>query len=348
MQKRIIYHIVFWIAYILFKSYLQFDFARDTISVNMLLTVIAAQAAFLLVKLPMVYTLFFIIDKYLARQWNISKTILGITGLLVASLALFMPIKQYLVLGVIYGVNASLQDALSLSSILATIFILGFVCSIAVAIKLVRSGMRQGKIQQEMVKRKLETELQFLKAQINPHFFFNTLNNIYALSRKKSDETPAVIMKLSKLFRFILYEAQKKFISIGAEIQVVENYIELERIRYNDKLKIIFNRSIDNEARSVAPLILLPFVENAFKHGASESRFNSYIHIDLKVEQASLYFTCANSKAEELVKSDSEKIGLGNIRRQLELLYPDHLLEISDTNAEFKVLLKLNLNNHTA
>ena len=115
------------------------------------------------------------------------------------------------------------------------------------------------------MRKKLETELQFLKSQTNPHFLFNTLNNIYALARKKSDSTADAVMKLSKLLRFMLYESQKKFISITDEIQVLDDFIELEKIRYGEKLQLIFNKSIDNESHPIAPLILLPFVENAFK-----------------------------------------------------------------------------------
>lgn len=304
---------------------------------------VAAQCVFLLVKVPMVYGLFFILDKYLARKWSVAKTVLSAIMLFILAMAVFIPVKQYIVLQRIYGAETTLSAALNFISILYTVFLLGFVCSMAIAIKLIRWSILQRKLQQEMIKTKLESELQFLKAQINPHFLFNTLNNIYVLARKKSDDTADVVMKLSKLFRFILYEAKKKTILIGGEIQVLENYIELERIRYNDKLDIRFTQSVDNGLQAIAPLVLLPFVENAFKHGASESRFNSYVHIDLKVEQANLYFMCENSIAEEAAKNESEKIGLRNVSRQLELLYPGHVLEISNGKTWFRVVLKLKL-----
>jgi two-component system LytT family sensor kinase len=347
MKKRIIYHIAFWVAYVLFKSYLQFESASDTLNLTMLVRIVTAQMVFLVIKIPLVYGMFFVLEKYLTKQWNAVGTIFSMAGLFIVSTVLFQLIKQLIVLREIYNVDASIGQAFGFSSLLSTIFILGFVCSAALAIKLIRTNIQQRAEQQEMVKRKLETELKFLKAQINPHFFFNTLNNIYALARKKSDETPGVVMKLSELFRFILYESSKKHVTIHDEVKVLENYIELERIRYNQKLTINFVKSIDNEMQLMAPLVLLPFVENAFKHGASESRFSSDIHIHLTVAEGVLTFSSENSKAEQLEKNETEQIGLANIRRQLELLYPDHELTITNRPTSFKVFLKLNLNAHS-
>ncbi len=216
------------------------------------------------------------------------------------------------------------------------------------AIKLLRSNIWQKETEQEIIKKKLETELQFLKAQTNPHFLFNTLNNIYALARKKSDKTADVVMKLSKLLRFMLYESQKRTVSIADEMQVLVDYIELEKIRYNENLQVDFTTSVDNELQPIAPLILLPFVENAFKHGVSENRFGSNIRISLKLDDKLLSFVCENSKTEEMIKSETETIGLGNIRRQLELLYPNHSLEIKNEKTYFTVLLKINLADYAA
>jgi len=302
-----------------------------------------AQLALLIVKVPMVYVLFYIFNKYLAKQWTIIKTVLATLILFLVSLAAFLPVKQFIVIEGIYKLNTSLLAALGFGSILSSLLILFFVCSIALAIKLVRSNMKQKELAQEIIKKKLETELQFLKAQTNPHFLFNTLNNIYALARKKSDDTADVVMKLSKLLRFMLYESQKRTVSIADEMQVLTDYIELEKIRYNENLKVDFNRAVDNALQPVAPLILLPFVENAFKHGISENRFSSYIRINLELKNGQLSFFCENSKAEETAKSEGEMIGLGNIKRQLELLYPKHLLEIKNEKSYFTVLLKINL-----
>jgi LytS/YehU family sensor histidine kinase len=350
MQKRIIYHIAFWIVYLLFKTFMNIGSETDPnrfVSTFSFLQFLAGQAALLVVKIPMVYTLFFIADQYLLKKWSSSKTALAVIALYVIALALFTMVVLFVV-NTTYGLSTSLADYIHLNSIIYNTFILTFTCSIALALKLTRKYIRQKETEQSIVKTKLETELQYLKAQINPHFLFNTLNNIYALARKKSDDTADVVVKLSKLLRFILYEAQKKEITLAEELQVLQNYIELERIRYNEKLKINFTQLIDDRSELIAPLILLPFVENAFKHGVSESRFNSYINLDIRVEKGRLYFFCSNSKADNIPKILSGEIGLGNIRRQLELLYPDHLLTIDNNETEFKVVLELDLNSKGA
>ena len=350
MQKRIRLPISFWICYLLFKTTQNIGSdlggSPGSLSFSVLATVFVAQLVLLIVKVPMVYALFYTSDKYLARQWNILQTLSAGFAVFLLSLAAFMPVKQFLVIEGIYKIKSSLSQALNFSSILSSLFILIFVSSVALTIKLVRSNIRQKKTEQEIIKKKLETELQFLKAQTNPHFLFNTLNNIYALARKKSDDTADVVMKLSKLLRFMLYESQKQFITIKDEVQVLDDYIELERIRYNEKLKLGFTRSIDDESQPIAPLILLPFVENAFKHGAGESRFDSYINIDLTLHQQQLKFSIENSKSGDQPGIMSEHIGLNNIGRQLELLYPGHVLEIESAGNRFMVSLKINLTKH--
>lgn len=350
MQKRILLHISFWFCYLLFKT--SQNIGSDlggtpySFAFSALTTLFTAQLVLLIVKVPMVYALFHISNKYLAKQWSILKTFLAGLAVFLLSVAAFMPVKQYLVIERIYKLNSSLSQALNFTSILSSLFILLFVSSLALTLKLVRSNIRQQKTEQEIIKKKLETELQFLKAQTNPHFLFNTLNNIYALARKKSDDTADVVMKLSKLLRFMLYESQKQFIPIKEEVQVLDDYIELERIRYNEKLKLEFTRSIDDESQPIAPLILLPFVENAFKHGAGESRFDSYINIHLALQQQQLEFIIENSKSEDPASIKPENIGLNNIGRQLELLYPGHRLEIESSGNRFVVSLKINLTNH--
>ena len=130
---------------------------------------------------------------------------------------------------------------------------------------------------------------------------------------------------------------------MAEELQVIADYIELEKIRYDGKLELSFTKSVDDETHPIAPLILLPFVENAFKHGAGESRFRSFININLTLQKGRLHFVIINSKSEDGVNIKPENIGLNNIRRQLELLYPGHILEIENGNTTFTVSLKINL-----
>lgn len=124
----------------------------------------------------------------------------------------------------------------------------------------------------------------------------NTLNNIYALARKKSEDTAEVVMKLSELLRFILYESNGRLIALTDEIKVLEDYLELEMIRYNDRLSVSFTKEMDTGSYQITPLLLLPLVENAFKHGISETRFESFIHIDVKAKEGILFLTLKTPK----------------------------------------------------
>jgi LytS/YehU family sensor histidine kinase len=155
-------------------------------------------------------------------------------------------------------------------------------------------------------------------------------------------------MKLSKLLRFMLYESKKDSITISEELRMLNDYIELEKIRYNERLTIHFTRAIDDDTYPIAPLILLPFVENAFKHGAGETRFNSYIDISAQLQKGRLNFIVENSRDGDAEDSITENIGLSNVRRQLQLMYPEHDLDIKIQKGVFKIHLTINLDRHAA
>lgn len=222
----------------------------------------------------------------------------------------------------------------------------GFACGAAIVIRQIRLQLAGKEKEKLLIREKLETELKFLKNQTNPHFLFNTLNNIYALARKKSDKTADVVMKLSKILRFMLYESGKPFITITEEIKLVEDYLDLEKLRYNERLNVSFHKTIDNDEQEVSPLLLLPFVENAFKHGVSETRFNSFINIDLNLANGHLQFIIENAKDETAMQPKNDRIGLGNIRRQLELMYTEYDMKTDSQPGTFKVLLNINLNKY--
>jgi len=215
---------------------------------------------------------------------------------------------------------------------------------LAATIKLLKARFAAQKREQQLQNEKLASELNFLKAQTNPHFLFNTLNNLYGLARKKDDNTAPSIMKLSNIMRYILYECNAPTIPIRKEIRIIEDYIELEKLRYDDRLTVAFGVAIDNWEQDIAPLILIPFVENAFKHGAGESRFDTHLKINLQLSEGQLWFQVENPRENEAVKNG---IGLSNVKRQLELIYPDrHTLSIVPTNTTFSIELLLQLSSH--
>ena len=194
---------------------------------------------------------------------------------------------------------------------------------------------------------KQEAELNYLKSQTNPHFLFNTLNNIYALAREKSDLAPESILRLSKILRFMLYDAGADYTTIEQELRIITDYIELEKLRYDETLEIRFYQDIEDHKQAIPPLLLIPLVENAFKHGISETRNRPWLEINLSLNRKLLVFTVKNS----LENSGSavpvkENIGISNLRRQLELLYTDYSLTVDPNPTEFIANLKINLASH--
>ena len=193
---------------------------------------------------------------------------------------------------------------------------------------------------------KQAAELSYLRSQTNPHFLFNTLNNIYSLARDKSDLAPESILRLSKILRFMLYETRGEFISIEQEVKIISDYISLEQLRYDESLRVNFNHNIEDMKQAVPPLLLIALVENAFKHGVSETRGSAFVDIHLSVNNRQLEFTIKNSSDSTRERSVIENIGLSNIRRQLELLYKEFSMSVANGDSVFTATLKIDLASH--
>lgn len=194
-------------------------------------------------------------------------------------------------------------------------------------------------------KEKLSNELRFLKAQIHPHFLFNTLNNIYSLTLEQSTKAPEAVLKLSELLDYMLYQCEEPEVPLEKEVDLLHNYIELERLRYGEKLNLTFQQAIDEPDVRIAPLILLTIVENAFKHGVSDNLRKSTIALDLLLKEGQLSFKVANSKANAVnTKREHHGIGTANIQRQLDLVYPNkHRLIIDDKPDTYTLTLEIDL-----
>jgi LytS/YehU family sensor histidine kinase len=193
---------------------------------------------------------------------------------------------------------------------------------------------------------KVESELSALKSQINPHFLFNSLNNIYSLSLGESGKAPAAILKLSDLMRYMLYESNEEKVSLKKEIDFLENYIDLQRLRSDRRSKIEYNRDGSPGGLKIAPLLFLPLVENSFKHGIKGDPAGGYVKISMDIRENILEMSLENNKGivDEIEDLENSGIGLANVKRRMELLYPEKsLLEINETESDFKVKLKLEL-----
>lgn len=196
----------------------------------------------------------------------------------------------------------------------------------------------------------LEAELNLLKAQIHPHFLFNTLNNLYALTLNNSPKSPEIVMGLSQILRYMLYECNVEKVPLQKDVQMLENFVLLEKMRYEDRLDFNFTKEGALEKHQIAPLLLLPLVENAFKHGAGEKVGQAWVNIELIMEGEVLKFKINNSKPEQPATQLMEKdgnIGLENLKKRLELIYPNaYQLKIFDEEEMFAVILKIDLSQN--
>lgn len=196
-------------------------------------------------------------------------------------------------------------------------------------------------------RQRLEAELNTLKAQINPHFLFNSLNNIYSLSLVNSDKTPQLILKLSDLMRHVLYESRENFISLKRELDFVTNFIELQHIRVSDRLKLNVNIPEQVPNKQIMPLTFEPFIDNAFKHGPRTSGDDAYITIAVTFDNDWLHCLVENSYNPALApgKHSAQGVGLENVKQRLKLLYGanEYALKITQTDDYFRVNLELQL-----
>jgi sensor histidine kinase YesM len=198
---------------------------------------------------------------------------------------------------------------------------LSYTC-VAASLKLLRYWYRKETNNQQLAKETMVAELQLLKAQVHPHFLFNTLNNLYSLTLKKSARSPEVVLKLSELLRYMLQECTATEVPVEKEVRMIENYIELEKLRYGKRLDIRMNVTGSYHEKNIAPLLLIPFVENAFKHGSAEQEGNAFIDISLHVDHELLSFSVRNSRSEPSSPAMFGGIGLTNVRKRLQLIYP--------------------------
>ena len=222
---------------------------------------------------------------------------------------------------------------------------------VASAFKLLKLNLKQASITNTLETKILDTqlklkeqELNYLKMQIHPHFLFNTLNTMYGFALKKADQTPDMILKLSNLLDYLLYQSEKPFVLLSEEVEHIKDYIALEQMRFNDTLRVNFQIEMTSETTMIAPMLLLPFVENSFKHGnIIDGKLD--IQIQLNANSDSIHFSIENSNSES--NASQEGIGLDNIKKRLELLYPEqYQLNITNAEKHFFVELQLNTRPH--
>ena len=219
-------------------------------------------------------------------------------------------------------------------------------------IKLSKSWFAVNELQRRLLqseKEKVQIELQALRSQINPHFFFNTLNSIYSMSLDKDNRLPGTVLQLSELMRYFLYESRGEFVPLDKELAVLKDYISLQKLRSGNLLQLDVDIRGNMDNLQIAPLLLITFVENAFKHGAKGETGKTFIRLELNVEGNALNFRLENNigVAEEIVDPDHRGVGLKNVSRRLQLLYPGkYELKAGRENGSFVVQLNLQMQHH--
>jgi two-component system LytT family sensor kinase len=335
LKKRWLYHVLFWVVYNLFVGLLFFSLYDIT------------EPKFY------VFILFFLPGELLLVYFNIYVLMprLLFTGKYWQyALALALSITTIAILNTfIHRLNVSLGSPyfsmgvdFALRKIFARSFELFSLMSVATGVKMAKDWLLQLQYIREKEKQYLETELNFLKSQINPHFFFNTLNNLYSLTLKKSDLAPEVVLKLSDLMSYMLYESNTPKIALDKEIMYLRNYIDVEQLRFGQRLNVDFEVSGPTEQVSIPPMILILFVENSFKHGTRNIIHKIDISISLKVAEGYLHFRVENPVGNDLTVSDQTGIGLKNAQRRLELLYGhQYTLDLAIDNNIYIASLKI-------
>jgi hypothetical protein len=238
-----------------------------------------------------------------------------------------------------------MQKGMHRGRAIGSAFVIFLIVALGTSIRVTGQWYSNEEKRKEIENQKLSTELSFLKSQINPHFFFNTLNSIYSLAYKKSDRTPEAIVKLSMLMRYIIYESDKDRVPLEKELEYIQNYVELQKLRLRENVTVVFEPEGNYRDHQIAPLLILPFVENAFKHGIDYTKdCNIQIRVMVTGDQLSMQVEnpVVEKQASELEEAGG--IGMKNIKKRLSLIYPGrHDLQIRENEHTFTVELKLNL-----
>lgn len=336
--KYIIYHVLFWVAIMLAFAISEWGYRES------LQAAIIFELLFLPSRIIAVYINWFIlIPNYLYK----SKFVVYIFTL-VLLLILVGVGHRYFVLHWGYPVffpewMTGKIELFDIPRLFQTILIIVSPVTITTGFKLFNTWFNTRKEAEKLKEDKKEAELRFLKAQTNPHFLFNSLNSIYGLALDKSDKTPDLILKLSNILSYTLYEANTKLIDLKKEVDLIENIIDLEKERFGKRVDISFEKEGDFKNLKIPPLILIPLVENAFKHGIKNEVNKGWIHIKIIVRGQKLLFSIENTIPNNSNVNNIGGLGLKNVSRRLDLLYSNNKkFEAQDLGSTFSVKLEIN------
>ncbi|MDN5213041.1 histidine kinase [Fulvivirgaceae bacterium BMA12] len=337
-MRKIGGHIVFWLLYI------SFTVAIYYVKEPSFLLHLTYELASLPAKLFIVYfTLYFILPKYLLNKKYGLATMLFLVVLVMAVLLLQLSVSV-IVYPIYYSEVAITFVPNNLEKLVSPLLDLIIVSSLAVVIKLLRDRELQERSRLQLEKMNVQNKLQLLKSQLHPHFLFNTLNGLYACTLENPLEASKIVIRLSDLLRFIIYEGDQPLVPLKDELDALENYVELEKIRYGEKMQAKWTVTGEAGNKKIVPLLMLPFVENAFKHGPAKISSNSWVSCDIGIEDRYLVMKLGNSKTGDELPKIRHGIGLNNVQQRLKHNYEGkYELTIDDQPKQFLVFLKIPL-----
>lgn len=342
-QITIKHHVFFWLFYFLFNTF-RWGMYFDDFSYSFQTNLIGFP-----IHMALCYTNIYVLMPSFLYSRKYSIFVLLLLASIFTMVLIKFNLTYYLVSQNVWPEGPEVINTITVSYAIDMMIGELYVVTFVTAIKVTMDWIKEHKRVTDLEKVQLETELLFLRSQISPHFFFNTLNNIYSLAIEKSDKTAKIVLRLSELMRYLLYETKSKRQSLEKEIICIQNYLELERVRHEDLLEVNMNISGNINDKKIAPIILLSFVENAFKHGVNKNIGNVKININFIVDGDFLYFSIDNPipKATEHKQQviSSSGIGLVNVTKRLALGYKpnEYDLKVESDESLHTVTLKIKI-----
>ena len=336
-QIPVKYHITFWIVYFII-NFIRYGSMNNDYWYSFKSN---------LIEFPLNITITYFTIYFLIPKFILTKKYLQFALYFILSLIVFYLIRTgltvYLVSENIWPEAEGSDKAFTFNHIIAMIIGVIYVIGFVAAIKLTNDWIYEKRRNDKLKKLQLQTEINYLRSQIQPHFFFNTLNNLYALTLEKSDHAPEVVLKLSEIMEYVLYDMKEEKVSLLKEIKYLQSYLELEKLRYGDKIITTIEIKGNISDVKIPPLLFITFIENSFKHASAEnddSKIN--INISFELNGYFLYFTVSNTYISSVENTGKEGIGLNNVKRRLDLLYgKKYDLNIFTGDNQFTVKLKI-------
>ncbi len=350
--QRLWRHFAFWICYYLFSMFVYFHDGLEKIGFSKW-AVLEASEAFFHVLTQMIFCyvlLYFLLPKF----WNRKKYTAFTALMFLLSIAIYWLyyLEHIFIFKAIHlhaGMKFRPPDIVRWFTLISFFTYFPSSIGLVVVIKTLKNFYLKQKENQLLTRENANAELQLLKAQIHPHFLFNTLNNIYSFTLSKSSEAPALVEKLSDTIHYMITDCKTEAVPLQKELKMLEDYIGLEKVRYGDRLDLSVNITNDDQNKSISPLLMIPFVENCFKHGSSVMLGKQWIRLNIAIKNNLLDFNVANSSPlQPTAAKNKGGIGLSNVKKRLEILYPGkHQLNISTTEGVYSVQMQIELQTQT-